>query len=114
MRLKKAQSLEQISTETKQKTQNTELSQKNRQISQSKESLIWWKSPVQGEKIPKWEKDPNELYNIITPKERNKYYEKTPEEGYNVPLLKDSERRRRGLLRRRARDSAYTGFDQGT
>ena len=70
--------------------------------------------PLQGEKTPKWEKDPHELYNIITPKEREKYYEQTPEEGYNVPLLKDSERRKRNLLRRRARDSSYTDFDQGT
>ena len=113
-KIKKAQSLEQLPTETKQKTQNTEQLKKTKQISQSRESLIWWKTPISGESTPKCEKDSNELYNVITQKERERYYEKTPEKGYNVPLLKDSERRRRALLRRRAQDSYFTDFDQGT
>ena len=110
----KAQSLETIPKETIQQTQNTEQFKKTRHLTNSKESLIWWKTPISGESTPKCEIDPNELYNIITQKERERFYEKTPEEGYNVPLLKDSERRRRAILRRRARDSSSTGFDQGT
>ena len=92
----------------------TEQLKKSRHMSQSKESLIWWKTPIQGESTTKCEKDPNELYNTITPKDRERYYGKTPEKGYNIPLLKDSERRRRALLRRWARDSCCTDFDQGT
>ena len=49
-------------------------------MSQSKESLIWWQSPVDGEKHPKWEKNPNELYNLITQEEK--------EEGYETPCSK--------------------------
>ena len=65
------------------------------------------KNPHSGlESIAKCEKDPNELYNIITPKERERYYEKTPEKGYNIPLLKDSERTRGAILRGRAQDSS--------
>ena len=113
-KIKKAQSLEQLPTETKQKTQNTEQLKKTKQISQSRESLIWWKTPISGESTSKCEKDPNDLYNVITQKERERYYVKTPEKGYNVPLLKDSKRRRRAILQRKARDSYFTGFDQGT
>ena len=72
---------------------------KKKLLSQSKESLIWWQSPVDGEKHPKWEKNPNELYNLITQEEK--------EEGYETPLLKDSERRRQSLLRRRATDPSF-------
>ena len=66
MKAQKAQGLEQLPTETKQTKQNTEQLKKTKQISQSKESLIWWKTPISGESTPKCEKDPNELYNVIT------------------------------------------------
>ena len=113
-KMTKAQSLETIPTETIQKTQNNEQLKNTRHLTHSKESLIWWKTPISGKSTPKCEIDPNELYNIITQKERERFYEKTPEKGYNVPLLKDSERRRRAILRRRARDSSSTGFNQDT
>ena len=57
-------------------------------MSQSKESLIWWKNPIQGEKRPKWEKTPNDLYNIITQEEREKYYKKQYKKDIQYPCSK--------------------------
>ena len=57
-------------------------------MSQSKESLIWWKSPIHGEKLPKWEKNPNDLYNIITQEEREKHHEKNQKKDMQYPCSK--------------------------
>ena len=69
---------------------------------------------MSSESTPQCEKDSNETYNVITQTERERYHEKTPGKGYNVPLLKDSERRRRAILGRKAQDSPFTDFNQGT